>query len=251
MPQFPSRFPAAAGFLVPSFFLWLGCSKAAPNEQDVSAAGSGGSVASAGSSASSAGGTGTEVGAAGSPTPLGDGGQAMAGTPASAGAGATTDPAWFSGCDVGEIRGSCEAVDDSGDFCSEFPATGPSAMVDLPGTCGAEHVRSEVRCPTENAVAVCVSLYSRNVFYDREAADAISKVGVCKHYCSDSGGVAAPKCEEFLTCLCGNAEPQEDDSAACVEARDHVATIRRDFGPSNANSQCTKLLDMMLSCAAE
>lgn len=235
MPQlhhYPSFSPVLASAF-PIALLWLGCSDGAADDKpagpgggSIAAAGSGGTAGKPGNSAG--GRTRTDTGGTGS-------------------ASAASDPAWFADCDIGEIQGSCIAFDGSDDYCTEIPAKSSLGELDALSACGAERVRSEPRCPTEGAVAVCVSRYSRAIYYDRTLAEAAKSA--CVHYCSDGGKTPeGGDCDAFLTCLCGSAEPQDDDSDGCVDARTYVAGRRETFGKVVADMDCAQLLAMTPTC---
>jgi hypothetical protein len=128
----------------------------------------------------------------------------------------------------------------------EIPAS--IEKVDLAGTCGAERVRCEKRCPTEGAVLICVSPYSRQIYYDQARADAV-RPG-CTNPCTPT---PQPGCDELLTCVCGSAAPQADDSDNCKQVRSLIAQQRSVSGEKGAQNYCARLFaaspDLAASCA--
>lgn len=215
MPYTRSPWPFAAISALPAALLSFGCSTGGSTASPAPVSGSGGS---------------------GESTPAASAGASACAEPP------TEEPSWFAACDIGESQGSCTSLDDSGTYCVEIRAT--TEPIDIAGTCGAERVRCEKRCPTEGAVLICVSPASRQIYYDQATADAV-RLG-CTSPCAPT---ALPGCDEYLTCLCGSAQPQTDDSDNCKQVRSLIAQQRSVNGEQGAQNYCARLFAATPECA--
>lgn len=156
--------------------------------------------------------------------------------------GMVEEPDWFAACDIGETTGACDWLD------SNAQRTGTSCLewaggMDLRPTCGEQYVLPSGRCQAEDAVAICVSGNSRTIIYD--PAMTVNLEFACSKVCrAPDAPVGDGSCDRFLRCVCGSVEPQEDDDASCLEAREVIAAQREMHGASAADSYCANLLNL-------